>query len=130
MCRTNVETHYLTFGPRVGFAYQVHQGTVVRGSFSIVHFNGGALGGVGLNFDVSQTGFATNPSFSSPNGSISPAFNWNNGFPAYPHPPIFNATVGTGYYTGGPAGTGYGFNRPLTAGRMPYTEGWNFTVEQ
>ena len=46
-CRTNVATHYLTFGPRVGFAYRVTPVTVVRSSFAIVHYNGAALGGNG-----------------------------------------------------------------------------------
>lgn len=129
-CRTDVKTHYLTFGPRVGLAYAVNDKTVLRGSFSIVHFNGAALGGAGLSFGVSQLGYSTTLSPTSPDGGVTPAFNWNNGFPAYQHPPFFDPTLSTGYTTTIPAGGGIGYDRPETAGRAPYTEQWNLTLEQ
>lgn len=68
----------LAFAPRFGFAYALNGKTVVRGSYGI--FDG----------PVSQTlssawanhqGFLTEVSEASLNGGISPAFNWNNGFP-------------------------------------------------
>jgi hypothetical protein len=129
-CKTDVKTHYLTLGPRVGFAYAVHPGTSVRASFSIVHFDGGALGGAGLSFGVSSLGYSSSPSFNSPDSGITSAFNWNNGFPAYQKPPIFSSTLNTGYTTSLGPGGGIGYDRPDTAGRSPYAENWNLTVEQ
>jgi hypothetical protein len=129
-CRTNVKTHYLTFGPRVGFAYSATPKTVVRGAFSIVHFNGGALGGNGEQQGVGDQGYATAPSFGSLDGGITPAFNLDTGIPAYQRPPFFESTLGAGFTTTIPQGGGVSYDRPATAGRSPYTEEWNLTLEQ
>ena len=130
-CSTQVQTHYLTFDPRVGAAYAFNAKTVLRGSYSINHFNGGALGGNAESQGTSLLGYAANPSFQSADSGITPAFNWNTGFPAYQHPPFFDATLNTGYNTttGATAG-GVSYNRPDTAARSPYTENWNLTLEQ
>ena len=130
-CRTDVKTHYLTFGPRVGFAYHVHQNSVVRGSFGIVNFNGAALGGGGLSFGVSTLGYTTSASKSSPDSGVNPAFVWDNGYPTYTHPPVFDSGLSTGFNTTTPGDQGgVGYDRPETAGRSPYTENWSLTVEQ
>ncbi len=130
-CSTRVQTHYLVFDPRVGFAYAVTPATVVRGSFTIVHFNGGLLGGNAQSQGVSMLGFSANPSFTSPDAGITPAFNWNNGFPAYQAPPFFDSTLNTGYNTvTGPTGGTVAYDRPDIAGLQPYTENWNLTVSQ
>ena len=130
-CSTNVQTHYLTFDPRVGMAYAFTQNTVLRGSFGINHFNGGALGGNAYSQGASQLGYSSSPSFNTPDGGITPAFNWANGFPGYQHPPFFNPTLNTGYNTtSGPNAGGVAYNRPDTAGRMPYTENYNLTLDQ
>ena len=130
-CDTNVQTHYLTFDPRVGLAYAFTRNTVLRGSFGINHFNGGALGGNTYSQGPSQLGFSASPSFTSPDGGITAAFNWTNGLPAYQHPPFFDPTLNTGYNTAvGATGGGVAYNRPDTAGRMPYTENYNLTIDQ
>lgn len=129
-CRTNVKTHYLTLGPRLGFAYSLDNQTVVRSSFSIVHYNGGALGGNGEQQGVGNLGYSASPSFSSADGGITPAFNLDQGFSAYQHPPFFESTLGAGYTTTIPVGAGISYDRPDTAGRSPYTEEWNLTFER
>ena len=129
-CRTRVKTHYLTFGPRLGFAYSLDNRTVVRSSFSIVHYNGGALGGNGEQQGVGNLGYSASPSFSSADGGITPSFNLDGGFPAYQHPPFFESTLGAGYTTAIPVGSGISYDRPDTAGRSPYTEEWNLTLER
>jgi Carboxypeptidase regulatory-like domain/TonB-dependent Receptor Plug Domain len=129
-CRTDVKTHYLTFGPRLGFAYSLDDKTVVRTSFSIVHYNGGALGGNGEQQGVGNLGYSASPSFSSADGGITAAFNLDGGFSAYQHPPFFESTLGAGYTTTIPAGSGISYDRPKTAGRSPYTEEWNLTLER
>lgn len=130
-CRTQVQTHYTTFDPRIGFAYSIHPKTVLRGSYTIIHYNGGMLGGNAYSQGVSLLGYSANPSFSSPDSGITPAFNWDDGFPAYQHPPFFDPTLNTGYNTTtGATGGGVSYNRPDTSGRAPYTENWNITLEQ
>jgi hypothetical protein len=66
------------FGPRVGFAYKLGSRTVLRGSYGL------------FNAPVSQNQWAQvqqhygfNPQFTvaSQDGGITPAFNWDNGFP-------------------------------------------------
>ncbi len=145
-CRTNVKTHYLTFGPRVGFAYALDNKTVVRSSFSMVHFNGGMLGGNGTQQGPGLLGYSANPSFTSADGGINPAFILDNGFQnpttypgttgntVYTNPPFFSASLNTGFYNSaaGPVGSqgGYEYDRPATSGRSPYTEEWNLTFEE
>lgn len=130
-CGTQVQTHYLTFDPRVGGAFAVSRKTVLRASYSINHFNGGALGGNAYSQGTSLLGYEANPSFTSPDAGITPAFNWNTGFPGYTHAPFFEPTLNTGYNTTtGPTGASVSYNRPDTAGRAPYTENWNLTLEQ
>jgi hypothetical protein len=130
-CRTNVDTHYLTFGPRAGFAYRLTPVTVVRSSFAIVHYNGGALGGNGEQQGVGIQGYSAAPTFSTNDGGITSAFQLDNGIPAYQHPPFFSPTLATGYTTEIPGDNGgYSYNRPKTAGRSPYTEQWALTLER
>ncbi len=137
-CRTLVQTHYLTLGPRVGFAYSLSPKQVVRASFTIIHYNAGALGGNATSTGSGSEGavgtplgFSSNPSFSSPDSGITPAFAWDNGFPAYTHPPFFDPTLNSGYNTAAGANAGMiTFTRPTTGGRSPYTENWNLTLER
>lgn len=130
-CRTNVDTHYLSFGPRLGFAYSATPKTVVRGSFALVHFNGGALGGNGQQQGVGIQGYTSAPGFSTADGGKTPAFSLDAGIPTYQRPPFFSPTLATGYTTETPGDQGsYSYNRPKTAGRSPYTEEWAVTVEQ
>ncbi|ADW70530.1 TonB-dependent receptor [Granulicella tundricola] len=130
-CSTQVDTHYLTFDPRVGFAFSVTPKTVVRGSFTINHFNAGALGGNAQSQGTGLLGYVAQPSPNTPDSGITPAFNWATGFPAYAKPPIFDPTLNAGYNsTTGATGGNVTYNRPDTAARSPYTENWNLTVEQ
>jgi len=143
-CRSDVKTHYLTFGPRFGFAYSLNNKTVIRSSFAMVHFNGGMLGGNGTQQGPGILGFSSSPSFASPDG-INPAFQLDNGFQnptvypgtagntTYVNPPFFSASLNTGFTTTpgfqGNQG-GYEYDRPETSGRSPYTEEWNLTIER
>jgi hypothetical protein len=130
-CSTVVQTHYLTFDPRIGFAFSATPRTVLRGSFTINHFNAGALGGNAQSQGTSLLGYVANPAFNSPDNGITPAFNLQNGIPAYAKPPIFDSTLNAGYNTAaGATGGVVQYNRPDVGGRSPYTENWNLTVEQ
>jgi hypothetical protein len=130
-CRTQIQTHYLELDPRVGFAYSVTPQAVIRGSYTINHYDVGALGGNAGSEGVSLQGYSNSPVFSSPNSGITPAFDWNSGFPAYQLPPFYSSTLGTGYNTTtGATGGSIGYNRPNTAGKQAYTENWNLTLQQ
>jgi hypothetical protein len=130
-CRSEVKTHYMTFDPRIGFAYTVDPKSVVRGAYTVNHYNGGMLGGNANSQGASLLGYAANPSFNSPDSGITSAFKLDSGFPAYQHPPFYSATLNTGYNTTtGNTGGGVTYNRPDTAGLSPYTENWNLTIDR
>ena len=130
-CDTQVQTHYKVFDPRVGFAFAINPKTVVRGSYTIIHYNGGMLGGNAYSQGISLLGFSASPSFQTADGGITPAFNLDDGFPSYIHPPFYNSTLNTGFNTTtGATGGGVSYNRPDTAGISPYTENWNLTVSR
>jgi hypothetical protein len=130
-CSTQVATHYLTFDPRIGFAFSATSKTVVRGSFTINHYNAGALGGNAQSQGTGILGYVAQPAPNTPDSGITPAFNWATGFPAYTKAPTFDPTLNAGYNTTAGATAGnVTYNRPDIGGRSPYTENWNLTVEQ
>jgi hypothetical protein len=130
-CSTEVKTHYLTFDPRIGFAYTLNSKTVVRGSYTIIHYNQGVLGGSANAQGTGLLGYTANPSFSSADNGITPAFSMDGGLPAYQAPPTYSSTLNTGYNTAtGATGGSVTYNRADTAGRSPYTENWNLTIDR
>ena len=96
-CRTNIATSYKNLGPRVGFAYQVTNNTVIRAGYSIMYTHRGAVGGRGGGrYGTDLFGYSANPTFTGPNDGFTPAFYWDAGVPAYQRPPFFDPTYGTG----------------------------------
>lgn len=130
-CRTPVKTDYKEFSPRIGFSYSLNPKMVLRGSFTLMHYKAGALGGNANSQGTGLLGFSASPTAVSPNNGITPAYQWNNPFPAYTPPPFFDPTLNTGYNTTtGPTGGGITYPRPNTGGIMPTTYYWNVTFEQ
>ena len=130
-CRTTVQTHYRDIAPRIGFAYQFNKKTVVRGSFGTFYYNAGALGGNAQSTGINTLGYSATPTFASPDGGVTPAFNWDSGFPAYAHAPFFDSTINTGYNTtAGANGGGIGYGDVKLGGVAPYTQNWNLTIER
>ena len=129
-CRTPVSVHYAQLGPRLGFAYSLSRKYVIRGSYSVMRYMAGALGGNANSQGTGLLGYSASPSAVSPNNGITPAYQWNNPFPAYIKPPFFSSTLNTGYNTmTGATGGGVTYPRPNTGGRMPYSEYENLTFE-
>ena len=63
-------------GPRFGAAYRLDEKTVLRGGYALTDVHAGGVGGrVNGRQGLSQLGFDTSASFSSP-GSGVPAFYW------------------------------------------------------
>ena len=68
------------WSPRLGLAYALDDKTVLRAYAGITYANPGAeLQGGG---NVAALGWAAQPQYSSIDGGVTPAFNWNDGFPA------------------------------------------------
>jgi hypothetical protein len=111
-------TKWKDFGPRLGFAYSLTRKTALRAGYGIYYWN---VNRYGIGYQA--TGFNTTASFSSADVGITPAFNWDDGFPQdFQKPPIISPTVQNGQ------------NATVVlrerGGVWPYTQQWNFTVEQ
>lgn len=107
------------FGPRVGFAYNPSKNWVVRSGYGIFYY--GIMDRTSLG--IPAAGFNTSASFASANAGVTPAFNWNGGFPQnFPHPPIISPTVQNSQTAQ--------VNFRSRDGIWPYTQQWNFTVER
>src|SRR5258708_6497503 len=90
------DTYYKAFGPRIGFAYQLDPHTVVRGGYGISYGQGNANAGL-RDSQKFIYGFNAAPSYASTDSGVTPAFNWDSGFPTnWPHPPFIDPTVQNG----------------------------------
>jgi hypothetical protein len=130
-CSVPVKTHYGNLGPRVGAAYQIDDKTVIRAGFALTYVHAGGISGrVNARQGLSQLGFDTSASFTSP-GNALPPFYWDNGYPAYQQPPFINPSYGTGFITSNPTGAQtitYGDYK--LGGKPPYYENWSFGVQR
>ncbi len=68
------------WGPRLGLAYAADDKTVFRAYYGITTANPGAEQAGGGN--TPNLGWFVSPTHASTDGGVTPAFNWNNGFPA------------------------------------------------
>lgn len=83
------------FGPRFGLAWQINSKTVFRSGYGIGYFPQGAMGGG--NVRASAPGFEGNPGFTTLDLGVTPAFNWDSGFPQnYDRPPFINPGFNVG----------------------------------
>jgi hypothetical protein len=129
-CRTRIKTHRNNWGPRLGLAYRLGDKTVVRAGYGIMYTRHGAVGGRGgAREGTGKLGFTAAPGFPSPDG-FSPAFDWDDGVPAYQKPPFFDATLNTGFYTERPTAGGVAWDNPLEGARPPRYQNWNFSVQR
>jgi outer membrane receptor protein involved in Fe transport len=92
---TAQDTYKKAFGPRLGLAYKLSERFVIRTAYGISYAPGGALAG-GNNFGALD-GYSGQASFQTKDNGLTPAFNWNGGFPQnFDHPPFINAGLNVG----------------------------------
>jgi len=72
------------FGPRIGFAYRVRDGLVMRGGYGVSYY--GAYGRSVVR--ALAQGFSLNGSFTSPDGGFTPAFLLSSGMPKIEREPL------------------------------------------
>jgi hypothetical protein len=112
------DIHWKNFAPRIGFAYNFMNRTVLRGGYGIF-FKEYINQGVG----IPQTGFSISPSFGSADAGVTPGFYWDNGFPQnFSRPPLISPTVANGL--------GAAIVERATGGTIPYAQQWNLTLER
>ncbi|MBM3773733.1 MAG: carboxypeptidase regulatory-like domain-containing protein [Acidobacteria bacterium] len=109
-----------SFGPRLGFAWSVSPKSVVRSAYGVSYFATTPLGGG--NVRRHAPGFEGIPLFQSPDAGLTPAFDWDRGFPqSFRRPPI----IDPGFGVGGEVSL---WN--VDAHRPSYRQDWNFNVQR
>jgi hypothetical protein len=115
-------TDWNNFGPRVGMAWRVLNGVVVRGGYGI-SYNGAYQGAVPNAFNQ---GFSLNGAFQSPDAGFTPVFPLSAGMP-----PIEREERGPGFGAvpvGGRVRTSPDFmEAPQSNG---YAQQWNLTIQK
>lgn len=119
-------TDWKRFAPRIGFAYQLTDKTVVRGGFGMF----GLDPTLGANTRAPSDGFTTNANFTSPDSGITPAFLLSQGFPSYPlggDLSLLNASYGSVVVGQTPIASPTFVNRNW---RIGYAENFNLSVQR
>ncbi len=86
------DTRYIYLQPRFGFAYKIRTKTVLRGGFGVFTGSSGDVLENGIRIQFSD-GFNANPTFTTTNLGVTPAFYIQNGFPAFVKPPFIDPTL-------------------------------------
>jgi hypothetical protein len=129
-CSTRIKTHWNNWGPRLGFAYQLGDRTVIRAGYGMMYTRHGAVGGRGgAREGTGKLGYTAAPGFPSPD-NFSPAFDWDEGVPAYQRPPFFDSTLNTGFYTERPTAGSVAYDNPEEGARPPRYQNWNFSIQR
>ena len=114
-----IESSYNNFGPRVGIAYNLKPDVVIRSGYGITYFPTTVLGGGGHR--AFAQGFQAVVRRNSADGGITPAFNWDNGFPTDFAPPPF---IDPAFNLKGQVHT-----FPDGANEPAYSQHWNLNVQ-
>jgi hypothetical protein len=90
--RRNLHNTAAGWGPRLGFAYQIKENTVVRVGGGVFYSTVKVPGLSGAN-----NGFTNSPGWNSADQGITPAFQWDRGFPAWQAPPFIDPGFNAGF---------------------------------
>jgi hypothetical protein len=107
---------YWGFGPRLGLAYALKPGTVLRVAYGLMFDTNS-----GPSVHLPQQGYFTQSNLATLNGGVTSAFNWNTGFPTVPLGPLFDPTFANGSSTSFLGSYG---------ARLPEIENYNAGIQQ
>jgi Carboxypeptidase regulatory-like domain len=93
-CTRFGNTQFNLFQPRLGFSYLVNKKTLVRSGIGV--FEGSAGDVLENGTRILSDGYNANVNPATQNGGITPAFYIQNGFPAFPKPPIIDPSLDNG----------------------------------
>jgi hypothetical protein len=135
--QTNVKKWWKNWGPRLGVAYAATPKTVIRASWGVMFTHGNGIGGAaGSRNGTGTLGFSASPKITwlqtaAYAAAVNPVL--DSGFPTTPLSPGFvpnrTATAGTGFYTGGPSGSGVSYGDPYLGGRAPEYINWSVGLQ-
>ncbi len=90
--RRNLHNTAAGWGPRAGLAFQLDQNTVIRAGGGVFYSTVKVPGLAGAS-----NGFANSPGWASADQGITPAFYWDQGFPAWEPPPFIDPGFNAGF---------------------------------
>ena len=129
-CSTRIKTHWNNWGPRIGFAWRMGDRNVLRAGYGIMYTRHGAVGGRGgAREGTGKLGYTAAPGFVS-GDTFSPAFDWDDGVPAYQKPPFIDSTLNTGFTAERPTAGSVAFDNPEEGARPPRYQNWNLSVQR
>lgn len=103
-----------TWGPRLGVAWQVNSATVIRMGAGVYYASN--------KFQLDTLGFSAHPTWSSGNQGITPAYYWDQGYPAWQQPPFIAPELN--------AGLNVSWADPNNLAMAPSNASWNFAVSR
>ena len=125
--RDITKNHFLLFEPRVGMAYQVQPGTVIRLGYGLSHEYLPGLGGVGTGTPLpggSPINTASTSMVTSLNGGLTPANVLSNPFPNGVIEPAGRNAAALA------ALEGTSITGPVADTPLPYVQQWNLDIQQ
>lgn len=106
----------LGYGPRIGLAYSFRPTTVFRAGYGLMYDNSSEPAEV-----MNQQGFFAQTIFQSTNSGVTPAFNWNTGFPTI----LLGGDLVPTFANGGSTEW-----MPRNGARLPAVENYNVGIQQ
>ena len=113
-------THWKDLAPRVGFAYRLTDKTVIRGGAGLFFAQ---IITQGTQVTSLREGYNVTAVFTSGDSGVTPAFNWDGGFPQnFKRPPLIDPTLKNSQ-------NAWLVDRDRST-LVPYAEQFNFLIEQ
>jgi len=135
-CARPTNDYFKHISPRVGFAYQIDDKTVIRASYAVLYTHGNANGGSATaRQGPGLAGYSVSPSstFTSPAvGQLGNGY-WqlDTPFPAYTAPPNLDPALGTSFTSlTTQASQTPTYADPYLGGRAPQFTNWSFGIQR